>query len=196
MDKMEIERSEYDSLKARPSQDDLTAAERRADEAEEAKAAAEKAVEEAEAAQKKAEKEAEELQKKVDEAEESESQTKLAKERIDALGNDFLGALGEKTRERLDEQAKSHEEDEWEARLEELEELTEVKRDASTEEEETPEGGKKPGGKDLTREETAAARVGGRRSTTTSEPSEAKRASVIGGLTRKSGQPVGAGKDE
>lgn len=200
MDKMEIERSEYDSLKARPSQDDLTAAEKRAEEAEDAKAQADKAVEEAEAAQKKAEKERDELQEKVEKAEETEAASKLSKERIEALGNDFLGALGEKTRERLDEQAGTHEDDEWEARLEELEELTELKRDASSEEEETDDkgGSKSKSGKsgELTREETAAARVGGRRSSTTSEPSEAKRASVIGGLTRKSGQPVGAGKDE
>lgn len=199
MDKMEIERSEYDSLKARPSQDDFTAAEKARDEAQEKVAKAEKAVEEAETAQKKAEKERDELKEKVEKAEQTEAADKLSKERIDDLGNDFLAALGEKTRERLDSQAGEMKDEEWTARLEELEELTEVKRDAASESDEDKGSKDDKGGtaSTVTREQTASARGGkGSRSTTPSEPTEARRSAVVGGLTRRSGQKVGAGKDE
>ncbi|MDP2622564.1 MAG: hypothetical protein Q8Q29_02060 [Actinomycetota bacterium] len=184
MEKMEIARSEYDELKGRPTKDELAAAKDQADDSGTKLKEAESAVETAEAAQKKAERERDEFKDKAERAEEEKRAGELSTERLDKLGKGFKDALGEKTQERLGKQASDMEDDDWEARLGELEELTEVKRDAGSEED---EGAAARGG-DLSREETASTPVGSRRSGGSEAPSGAARASVIGGLVRSSGR--------
>lgn len=184
MEKREIALSEYDELRGRPTQDELTAEKKRADEASEKLAESERAVEEAEAAQKKAEKERDEEKGKREKLEEEARSGELSTERLGKLGNDFTEALGEKTRERLTEQAGKLEDEEWEARLTELEDLTETKRDAGAGEEGAPGGsGGSGSGGTVSREETASTRVGGGGNGGSGEqPSDASRKSVMSGL--------------
>lgn len=122
MDTIEIKRDEYDELKARPEGKEL-------DELAAKLTQAEKDLEAAEAAKVKAETEKAELQGKLNAAEEQARQATLRDERLDALGEGFVAALGEKTKDRLRKQAGSLADDEWTARLDELEELTGKKRD-------------------------------------------------------------------
>jgi chromosome segregation ATPase len=90
---------------------------------------AEKDLETAETAQKTAETERDQLKAKVTGFEEQARQVTLRDERLDALGAGFLAKLGEKTKDRLRTQAGELKDDDWTARLEELEELTSAKRD-------------------------------------------------------------------
>lgn len=128
---IEINADEYAELKGRPSKDELAAAEKRATEAEEARATAEKKAEDAEAAQKKAEEAKEGAETKLKEAEEAQAVTKLRDERFGKLGDGFLGKLGDTTKSNLKEDAGTMEEEAWEKRLAEVEELAGVKRDAA-----------------------------------------------------------------
>ena len=117
METVEIAKSEYDELRARPQRSELDELTARAEKAE-------KDLEAAETAKVKAESDTAELQTKVEAAEERARQSTLRDERLEALGDGFLAALGEKTKERLRAQACSLADDDWTARLEELEELT------------------------------------------------------------------------
>lgn len=145
----------------------------------------ERKVEEAEAAKTKAETERDDFKTKVDEAAEESRKTTLAGERFESLGSGFKAKLGKFTKDRLQEQAKSLSDEEWEARLKEIEETAGVKRD------EGGESGSKSGsgGEIFSREE--AARAGGSGGGPAAggnggEPSESKRRSVVAGLRRKS----------
>lgn len=190
--KMDIDQARYDELMARPTKEELAQEKTRADEAEQAKVEAERKVEELETAKKKAEKDLEEANTALDEAKEEGRKAELASERLGALGNDFKDALGEFTSKRLDEQAKTLSDEEWDARLTELEELSEVKRDATSEEDDDDDakGGKgkstsRGKGKDgeFSREEVAAARLGnGKNGGDGTEPSPEERRSVVGSL--------------
>jgi hypothetical protein len=167
MDTIEINRSEYDELKARPEQAKLDEAVARAEKAE-------KDLEAAETAKVASESEKAELQKKVDAAEERANQARLRDERLDALGEGFTAKLGEKTKERLRAQAGQLADDDWTARLDELEELTGAKRDA----------GKPAGSADETFTAEEIARHQGSGSPANGAPTPGQRRSVFAGLSR------------
>lgn len=172
MDTIEIPKTEYAELTARPTRQELDDAKRDAEKAE-------ADLEKAEAAQKKAEDEAAALQKKVDAADETARQVTLREDRIGKLGEGFIAALGDKTKERLRTQAGVFTDDEWTARLDELEELSGKKRDLGK----TAEDGKD---KDTFTAEELARFNGGHDGGGLGDkaPSEVQRRSVLGGLTK------------
>jgi hypothetical protein len=117
------------------------------------------------------------------------SQT-LAKERLGALGSDFLGKFGEFAKGKLEEQAGKLDDAAWDDYLKEREEMAGVARDAGEKGGAAPSGGSGGGSGDgtFTREEVArsgAGGGGGGTSTTPSAPSDTKRRSVVAGLVRK-----------
>lgn len=183
---VEIDQTKYEELSSRPTRADLDAEKARADQAEEAKSELESKVEALEADKAKAEADLATAKTSLDEAKEESRKTELAEERLSALGKGFVGSLGEFTSKRLREQAKSFSDEEWEARLTEVEEMSGKKRDDKTEGEGKGEGeGKAPEKKDgeFSKEEMAAAQI----STTNgdsngSAPSPAKRRSMVGSL--------------
>lgn len=89
-----------------------------------------KKVEETEAAKTAAEERATAAEGKVTSLEEQANQAKLASDRLGALGSGFTAKLGDFTKSRLNEQAKSMSDEDWDNRLKELEETASVKRDA------------------------------------------------------------------
>jgi hypothetical protein len=169
MDTIEIDRKEYDELRARPEQAKL-------DEAAERASKAEKELEAAETAQKKAEDERDALKDKVEGFEESARQVTLRDERMDKLGAGFVAKLGDKTKDRLRKQAAELADDEWTARLEELEELTEAKRDDGSPAE------RNEGNGTFTREEIARHQSSGAGGGGAHEPTPNQRRSVFAGL--------------
>lgn len=194
MEKMEIARSEYDELHKRPTPEELASEKTRADQAEEAKQEAERKLEAEETEKKKVEKERDDFKAKVEEAEEKERKSTLKGERFEKLGGGFLAALGENTKKRLETDAQEMKDEDFEARLVELEELTETERDTKGENE-TASGENGGGSGDLSREETASASLGGGGGGGDTAPSEAARGSIVGGLVRRSGRP-GKGDDK
>jgi hypothetical protein len=130
MSEIEINAEEYAELKARPTKADFETAEKRAKTAEDELAESKRKVESAEAAQKKAEEERDEKDKELKKAEEAQAQATLRDERIGKLGDGFMAKLGETTRSNLKEDAGSMEDEAWEKRLSEVEELSSTKRDA------------------------------------------------------------------
>lgn len=137
---VQIEQSELDTL--RKERDDARA-ERAAEvtkreEAERAVEAAEAKVTTAEAAKADAE-------KKVSDLEEQANQATLKETRMKGLGDGFVAKLGDFTKGRLEEQAKSMSDADWDERLKELEEVTAVKRDAKADGA-TPPAGDDPSG--------------------------------------------------
>lgn len=177
---VEISKSEYDALKADKAK--LEDAERKLTEAESAKAEAERKVETIEAEKVQAVEEKAAAEKKIEEHEEAERKRELAKGRIEALGSEFLSKLGENTRGRVDEQAQSLSDEEWDARLTELEELTATKRDAKKDGE-TEEASEKGQSEEFSREEVARAQAGSTTSDT-KEPTRNERQSVVAGLVK------------
>jgi hypothetical protein len=170
METVEIAKSEYDELRARPERSELDAAVA-------AQSKAQKELETAETAQKAAETERDQLKTKVTGFEEQARQVTLRDERLDALGAGFLAKLGEKTKDRLRTQAGELKDDDWTARLEELEELTSAKRDDGAED--------KPGGGDtFTREEIARHNGGGGHGPSSNDPTPNQRRSVLAGLSK------------
>lgn len=174
VDTIEIKISEYDALKARPSQEKLDEVIARAEKAE-------KDLEAAETAKVKVEGEKAELQTKVDAAEETARQTTLRDERIDSLGAGFIAALGEKTKERLRTQAAQLDDTEWTARLEELEELTGKKRDLGASDKDKTNGGE---GGTFTADEVARFQGGAGGGSSTDSPTPNQRRSVFAGLSK------------
>lgn len=179
MDTIEIKRSEYDELTKRPTQQQLDELAARAEKAEKDLEAAEAEQKKAEAARDKAEEEKASLQQKVDEAEETARQGKLRDDRLDALGVGFMAALGDKTKERLRSQAASLSDDDWTARLEELEELTGKTRDLGK-----PEGSPAPGAGEFSAEEIARHQGGGSGGGGNGNPTPTQRQSVLAGLIK------------
>lgn len=131
MAETEINVEEYAELKGRPTKDELAAAEKRATEAEEAAATARKTAEEAETAKKKAEDELAEKTEALKKLEEEQAETKLRDERFEGLGDGFIAALGEVTKGNLREDAGKMDDEGWDKRLKELEELSGKKRDTA-----------------------------------------------------------------
>jgi hypothetical protein len=170
METVEIAKTEYDELRARPASADLDAANERADKAE-------RDLEAAETAKVAAETEKAALQVKVDAAEELSRQTTLRDERIDALGAGFVAALGDKTKERLRNQAGSLKDEEWASRLEELEELTNKTRDLGAAE---PDKGKD----DTFTTDEVARFQGGSNGSSSDAPTPNQRRSVFAGLSK------------
>jgi hypothetical protein len=168
METVEIAKSEYDALNARPERKEL-------DDAHAARDKAQADLEAAETAKVAAESKVTELQGKVERHEEQARQGTLRDERIEALGDGFLAALGDKTKERLRNQAGELKDDEWTARLEELEELTDMKRDLGAEEKADEADVFKP-------EEVARFQGGGASDGKGPTPNE--RRSVLAGLSR------------
>lgn len=191
---MDIDQAKYDELMGRPSKEELAAEKDRADKAETALETANKAVEAAEIAQKKAEKENDETKAAKEAAEETVRASEMASERLGKLGKDFKAALGENTTKRVEEQAKSLKDDEWESRLVELEELTSKKRDEGGEA--TAASTTATGDGNVTAEETASARLGtGGGGGSGAAPSTVARGTVVGGLVRsRNKKPEAASK--
>lgn len=173
---MEIEDTKYDSL--------TTAAARVPDlESKLADALAEAAkipelerkLEAAETAKVAAETAKADADKKIAEHEESARTATLATERLAKLGNGFNAKLGEFTKGRLTAQAGTLSDEDWDARLQELEETAGVKRDDGT-------AAAEADADVLTREEvarTAAANGGG------TPQSPQARQSVVSGLVKQ-----------
>lgn len=116
-------------------------------------------VEETEAKLKTTEKERDDAQAKVKTAEEAEAKAKLVGERFEALGEGFLAKLGDKTKENLKADAEAMSDEAWSKRLESVEELAGVKRDAKKDGEGGGDGG--DGGETFSRDEAQASRLGG-----------------------------------
>jgi Spy/CpxP family protein refolding chaperone len=186
---MDIEQEKYDELIARPTRDELKAVADERDKLRDEKAEADRKIEQAETAQKAAETERDTLKAAKEQAEETARAATLGSERLGKLGSAFKGALGEHTTKRLEEQAKDLSDDDWEARLTELEELTAKKRDegGATTTTATDNGGT------VTTEETASANLGGGGGNGGGAPgSSIARSAVIGGLTGKVGKKKAA----
>lgn len=185
---MDIEQDKYDELIARPTRDEFKAVADERDKLRDEKAEAVKTAEAAEVAQKAAEKSRDDLKAEKDTADETARAATLAAERTGKFGKAFREALSENIAKRLDEQAKTLSEDDWEARVAELEELTGKKRDEGG----TATTATDNGGNTVTTEETASANLGGGGGGPVGPASEVKRSSVIGGLAGKVGKPKAA----
>lgn len=186
---MEIEDSKYQELVAKAGKvDDLTAKLATAEETAAKVPELETKVETLETEKKAVEGERDGFKTKVDEHEETAAKHELGKGRLDSLGKGFTGKLGDFTRGRLEEQAGTLTDEEWDGRLKELEETAGVKRDAA---DESGEGGGSGGsgsgsgdGVLGTREETARSTAGngGGEGGSGSEPSDAARRSTVASL--------------
>jgi hypothetical protein len=177
MAEITVEQSEWDRIKSERDNAlrDRDEALAKVTAAEAEKAQAVKDQEAAEATKIKAEEEAKTIKAELDTAKETARQVELADERFEKIGAGFQAKLGDKTKERLRTQAKSLSDDEWTARLEELEELTGVKIDEAA----------APGKEDeFSKREIASAgfRPGGGSGDSPKEPAPAQRRSVIGAL--------------
>ena len=126
METIEIKRSEYDELKARPTREDFDALKTRGDDAEKAQAAAEKAQEEAEVAKKAIEDAKVEVDKELSDLKGEVEQDELANERMDAVADELSSALPDSIKERLIKQARSMSDEEWTDRITELSELVKI----------------------------------------------------------------------
>ncbi len=103
------------------------------DEAAEVKRDLTAKVEQAEADATKEKEGREAAEKERDTLKESAQRTELRDKRWSALGQGFIAKLGEVTKGRLQEQASTMSDEDWGARLTEVEEMTSVKRDAAAE---------------------------------------------------------------
>ena len=197
MDPIEISREEYAELQKRPTKDDLDAANKRADDAETAKAEAESKAEELEAGKTKAEGERDEAVKERDSLKENAEQAKLRDERMGKLGKDFKAKLGDFTADRLRADAAKLSDEDWTARLQEVSEMVGVKPDEGGEGDPENKGGGGEGGEnasrnggdpEFSREEVARSQAGsgsggsGGSGGEGKEPSQAERSSVMRGL--------------
>lgn len=186
---VQIEQSELDTLRGErdTARTDLAAEVTKREEAERATVAAETAKSEAETAKKTAD---DALAAETEKSAKAELKTK----RLKGLGDGFKAKLGEFTTARLDEQAESLSDDEWDNKLKELEEVTAVKRDAKKDgggsETETPEekaareaAEAAEGNKDLAPEELAGLLPGqGNGNGDGKAPTDRERSSVVGSL--------------
>lgn len=187
---MEIEDRRYEELLAAEQKAKLVPdLEAKLSDAETAKAEAEKKVETTEAEKVKAEEEKAELQKKVEGAEEQARKRDLATERMKALGDGFKDKIGkiESVKTKIDEQAQTLSDEDWNARIDELAELTGVKRDAARkkgEGEEDPEDGGDgdEGAEEFSVEEVARSQATGGNAGGNGSKSDGKRREVVSGL--------------
>lgn len=187
VDTVEISKNEYDRLQQ--SEAKLTEAQEQLAKLTTERDEAASAAEEAEAKATAAEEAKAAEEKKVKDFEEQAQKAEMAGERLSKLGSEFTESLGEFTGKRLKEQASDLSEEAWEARLQELEEMSKVKRDAKKDGE--PSEAETSEQADLfTKEEVASSQVG---STTTPAATTTKSAqrSVMAGL-----MPSAAGSDK
>lgn len=193
---VELEDSKYEGMVAAKAEADSKVSELTAKVAE-----LERTIETTEAAKVKAEQERDAEKQRADAAEEATRVSAMKEERLAALGSGFIAALDKReiTAKRVREQAAKLSDEEWSARLDELEESLEVKRDAKLDpndangnngngngqqeqvaglfsREQIANSGVGAGGGESGGEVTAAANG--------QEPSPAMRQSVIGGLVR------------
>jgi hypothetical protein len=183
MDDVTLTQEKYDALNARPTPEALAAEKKRADDAETAQAEAERKVEKLEADLNTANEAKAEAEKKVADAEEEKAKATLAKERLGKLGKGFVAKFGEFTKERVEAQARDLSDEDWENRLKELEETTEVARDEGG----TSTASTETSGTEFSREEVARAHTtsnngGGGAGGDGKEPSPEARQSAVRGL--------------
>lgn len=176
---IEIEQEKYDTLTAAAARVPVLVAEVATFKTEAAKVPdLERKVETTEAEKVAAEAKATAAEDKVKEHEETARTATLATERLSKLGTGFNAKLGEFTTARLKAQAGTLSDEDWDARLQELEEIAKVKRDDGTAAAAT--------GKDdlFTREEVArtAAPAGGGNG---AAPSPQARGAVVTGLLKQ-----------
>lgn len=195
---VQIEQSELDTL--RRERDD---ARKRADDEKAARQDAEKKVEDAEAAKVKAETEKATAEKAAKDLEEERAAAALKEKRVGELGEGFTAKLGEFTRSRLTEQAKTYSDQDWDDRLKELEESAGVKRDAAKDGSEPTSAGTSAGttssgsssGETFADEEVArfvGHTGGGRQQPASGAASPAQTSSVVSGLARSFGKKPAA----
>lgn len=152
------------------------------------KVAAETAAETAEAAKVAAEAAKVAAEAKVTAAEEIAAKAALKDTRWSGLGGEFIAKLGDFTKGRLQEQAGTMTDTEWEDRLKELEETSKVKRDAKKDGDES--GDAAAAGRtlldppDFNGDELAAARQGGSPASVIGggQPDRVEQSRVIGSL--------------
>lgn len=141
--------------------------------------AAETAAEAAETAKTQAEAAKTAVDKELETEKEKGAQAELKDRRLGALGEGFTAKLGEFTKSRVDEQAKSLSDEDWENRLKELEEQAGVKRDAKKDGGGDPPPGDGDASPTFGTEELAGLVPG---SGAAKPPSATERQSVVGGL--------------
>jgi hypothetical protein len=134
METVEISKREHEQF---------TAAESERDELRTKLAEAERKQEEAEAAKATAETERDEAKSQLQQVTAERDETKLRDDRLAKLGKGFKAKLDktETTKARVQEQAAKLSDEEWEARVTELEETLSVKRDDAGDSNENPGGG-------------------------------------------------------
>lgn len=183
---MEIDDKDYAALVAKAADaDKLPEAEKRA-------ADAEAKIEAEEKARVKAEEERDAEKKEREKAEETARRADLAKERLEKLGPGFIAKLAklETTKKNVEAQASVLADDAWEARVVELEETLDIKRDAKADGKDPD----KPGETEETvangffdKDVIAASNLGGGGNNdeaveADAEPSDAARDNVVAGL--------------
>lgn len=176
---IQIEESERDRIIK--ERDDEKA---RADRLETEKAAAEQAAEAAEAAKATAEAEKKSAEERASELEEAQRKEVLAKERLEAFGDAFAEKIASMPtlKKRLDEQAGTLSDEEWSSRLDEVEELTSVKRDAKKEG--APADEESSTGTVFTQEELASSKVGPGSGSAEGQPHAAVRRATVENLIK------------
>lgn len=143
----------------------------------------EKKVQDAEAEATREKQRAEDEEKKRKDLEENARVADLRTERLEGLGDGFKEKLGEFTKGKLEEQAGTMSEDEWNDRLTEIEETAGVKRDATKDGGENKDGG----GQTFNDDEVARSGVtngGGNGNGGGGDPAPAKTRSIVGGLVK------------
>lgn len=176
MDDIQLTKSDYDALQARPTVETLNGERARADKAE-------KDLEAVEADVVRLTTELATAVKVAADFQEAANKTTLSTERLGKLGNEFLAKLGETTKARINEQAATMQDSEWAERLAELAELVGVAADAKTD---PPAAGAPPvappGTPVFTPEETARMQVKG---AGVPDPTPSLSRGVIEGLIRR-----------
>lgn len=195
---MEIEDRRYEELlAAEQTAKRVPDLEQKLNSAEEEKAEAVKASEKAEAEKVQAEKDRDEAKNKNEEHDEEARKRTLGGERLGKLGKGFKDALGEKTRERVEEQAKVMSDEDWQSRLDELSELTGKKSDEGGD----PENPENPGGEGGKSDEVSAEEIarshatGGTGNGNGNGGGDAQRKEVVSGLFAQTA-PGGGAKSE
>jgi hypothetical protein len=184
MSLVQIEQSELDTLRRERDEARAQAAEEKAT-AEREKAELTTKVEQTEATAATEKARADAAEAKVTSLEETANQATLKDTRWKALGSGFTAKLGDFTRGRLEEQAGKLNDEDWENRLKELEEVTAVKRDST---DGTPppapqdESANQGGTFSLEEIAKSGGLIGGSGSAAPALPSDAERGAVVGSL--------------
>lgn len=153
------------------------------------KAEAIAAAEKAEADKAKAEQERDAAKAEATAAAEERAKVETKDRRWGALGDQFVASLGDFTKSRLQEQAASMSDEDWDGRLKEIEETANVKRDAKKEGASTETASSRTllDPPDFKAEEVASLTPGDRSTTATIDRTEqAQVVGKLGGLFKKS----------